>query len=172
MHPFQKRPHILVKKQDSLCVHIHSAHLSSGQLFFVLQRKQYRHKCIYNPRWNTTWGVGRRFLYLQNGSPRSTSYILVGYDVQRKPFFLQNGRTSQVFATEWWQIFLVNGSFRVRQLGNALCKMVGPWTRFSESTRTPPDPKDSPIFPRIDYFEKVVLRQLSYVFHSFWLLFS
>ena len=44
-------------------------------------------------------------------------------------------------------MFLVNGSFRVRQLGNALYKMVGPWTRFSQSTRIPPDPKrDSPEF--------------------------
>ena len=100
-----------------------------------------------HPRWNTKWGVGRRFLYLQNGSPRSTSYIFAGYEVQCKPFFLQNGRTSQVFATEWLYMFLVNGSFRVRQLGNALYKMVGPWTRFSQSTRVPPDPKrDSPEF--------------------------
>ena len=54
------------------------------------------------------------------------SYSLAGYKVQRKRFLLQIGRTSQVFATEWVYMFLVNGSFRARQLGNALYKMVGP----------------------------------------------
>ena len=62
-------------------------------------------------------GLGDAFCIYRMGPPRSTSYKMAGYEVQRKPFFLQNGRTSQVFLTEWWQFFLVNGSFRARQLG-------------------------------------------------------